>query len=115
MGTTVLDPGVRGRAGFHVYAHCLRGRPGGVALLVLNTDRASAQTLSLPTAAERHTLSSAELLSRRADLNGKELKLGADDTLPHLAGRPIAAGPLTLAPATITFLAVPVADNGSCR
>jgi hypothetical protein len=38
MGTTVLDTGFANRAGMHVYAHCLRGVPGGVAMLVLNTD-----------------------------------------------------------------------------
>ena len=39
MGTTVLDSGVPVRPGLHTYAHCLRGTPGGVALLVINTDR----------------------------------------------------------------------------
>jgi len=115
MGTTVLDPGLPLRAGLHAYAHCLRGRPGGVALLLLNTDRAAAQSLTLPAAAERYTLSSTDHLSRRVDLNGTELKLGADDALPPLAGAPMPAGPLTLAPATITFVAAPGAGNGSCR
>ena len=36
MGTTVLDSGVPIREGLHVYAHRLRGHPGGVALLVIN-------------------------------------------------------------------------------
>jgi hypothetical protein len=115
MGTTVLDSGVPLGAGLHVYAHCLRDRPGGVALLLLNTDRAAAQKVALPTAAERYTLSSPDLLSRRADLNGTELRLGADDSLPRLAGAPVPAGSLTLAPATITFVAVPAAANGACR
>lgn len=115
MGTTVLDAGVPLRPGLHAYAHCLQERPGGVALLLLNTDRAAARTVTLPTAAERYTLSSTDVLSRRVDLNGTELKLGADDTLPRLVGTPISAGPLTLAPATITLLAVPGAGNSSCR
>lgn len=37
MGTTVLDPGVANGPGLHVYAHCLRGTPGGVSLLAINT------------------------------------------------------------------------------
>jgi hypothetical protein len=115
MGTTVLDPGVPLRAGLHIYAHCLRDHSGGVALLLLNTDTESAPTVMLPIAARRYTLSSTEHLSRRVDLNGIELKLGADDTLPRLAGTPISAGPLTLAPATISFVAVPGAQNSSCR
>jgi hypothetical protein len=115
MGTTVLDPGVPDRPGLHTYAHCLRGRPGGVGLLLINTDRASPQMVTLRVAAERYTLSSMEPLARRADLNGRELKLSADDTLPRMVGEAIPPGPLTLAAATITFVAVPGAENASCR
>jgi hypothetical protein len=115
MGTTVLDPGVASRAGLHVYAHCLKGKPGGVALLLLNTDKGAAQTVALSTAAERYTLESADLLSRRADLNGTELKVGANDALPSLAPVEARAGSLALPPATITFLAIPSAANPACR
>ena len=96
-------------------SHCLRGDPGGVALLLLNTDKAATRTAILPRGARRHTLSSTDRLSRRVELNGAELKLGADDTLPDLAGPPISPGPLTLAPATINFVTVPGAGNSSCR
>ena len=70
MGTTVLDSRVPIQAGLHVYAHCLRGMPGGVALLAINTDKVAARSLSLPTAAQRYTLSSpaADLLSRTVQL-----------------------------------------------
>jgi hypothetical protein len=115
MGKTVLDSGVPLGAGLHAYAFCLRDAPGGVALLVLNTDRTASQTLSLPAKAERYTLSSADLLSRQVQLNGTELKLAGNDDLPRLAGVAVPAGDLTLAPATITFLAVPGAGNASCR
>jgi hypothetical protein len=40
MGTTVLESGIPIQMGLHVYAHCLRGTPGGVALLVINNDKA---------------------------------------------------------------------------
>ena len=115
MGTTVLDPGIPSRAGLHTYAHCLQGRPGGVALLLINTDKTAAQSVTLPTPAERYTLSATDPVARRADLNGTELRLGADDSLPRLDGAPIPAGALTLSPATITFVAVPGAENPSCR
>ena len=36
MGSTVLDSGVPIQEGLHIYAHCLRGTPGGVALLAIN-------------------------------------------------------------------------------
>jgi glycosyl hydrolase family 79 len=115
MAATVLDSGVPIRAGLHAYAHCLRGTPGGVALLVLNTDKAAPQTLALPTSAERYTLTSTDPLSRQVQLNGTYLRLGSSDDLPRLAGVPVAAGDVTLAPATITFLTVPGAANSSCR
>src|SRR5712692_4172643 len=76
MGTTVLDSGVPLRAGLHAYAQCLRGTPGGVALLVINTDEAASQTLTLPTKAERYTLSATNPLSRQVQLNGTDLTLG---------------------------------------
>ena len=39
MGTTVLDAGASPAPSLHLYAHCLRGQPGGVALLAINTIR----------------------------------------------------------------------------
>ena len=115
MGTTVLDSGVPIRAGLHAYAHCLQGTPGGVALLLINTDRQASAALTLPTKAERYTLAATDLLGRQVRLNGTDLTLGGNDDLPRLAGVPIPAGDLTLPPATITFLAVPGAGNRSCR
>jgi heparanase len=116
MGTTVLESGIPIRAGLHVYAHCLRGVPGGVALLVMNNDQATSRTIALPAAAQRYTLTTpAELQSRRVQLNGSELKLGDNDALPNLAGSATSAGELAFAPTTITFLALPGADNNACR
>jgi len=115
MGSTVLDSGVPIRAGLHAYAHCLRDKPEGVALLLINTDRVAAQTITLPAAGERYTLTSRDPLSRAVDLNGSALTLGAGDALPSLSGARVSAGKVTLAPASITFLAVPGAGNPSCR
>ena len=44
--------------------------------------------------------------SRTMLLNGKELVLGENDALPELAGEPQAAGTLTLAPGSCTFLVI---------
>ena len=115
MGTIVLDPGVANGPGLHVYAHCLRGVPGGVALLVINTDRQNSRVLALPAAATRHTLTAAEPTSRDVLLNRAPLRLGANDAMPELAGEATAAGQLTFDPVSITFLAVPSAQNQVCR
>ncbi len=115
MGTTVLDPGVPIQAGFHVYAHCQREAPGGVTLLVINTGRDTARSLTLPNASERFTLDAASLQDGIVRLNGQPLQLDATDDLPGIAGVRTAAGTLRFAPATITFLSIPATGNSACR
>jgi heparanase len=113
MGTVVLDAGPS-RDGLHLYAQCLRGRPGGVALLAINTSRSAASSIELPASSLRYTLSADTLQSTSVKLNGQPLKLLANDDLPGLKGRPATAGRLNLPPETITFFAVPNAANPAC-
>jgi hypothetical protein len=115
MGPTVLDSGIPIQAGLHVYAHCLRGTPGGVALLALNTSRTDSNAIDLPMGAEAYTLSAAALEDKQVRLNDQVLLLQANDELPSLEGHPVAAGQVTLPPASITFLRVAEAANASCR
>ena len=115
MGTTVLDPGSASAPGLYLYAHCLREKPGGVALLAINTDRAASATLELPTTASRYVLTADHLTDASVRLNGNELKLGAQDKLPPLESEPVLLGRLDLAPASVTFLAIPDAANPACR
>jgi len=115
MGTTVLEPGVKNGPGLHVYAHCLRGTPGGVAVLAINTDKTASHALTIPIAGQRYTLSSDRLDGTRVQLNGKELALGAADAIPAFEGAATTAGTVTLAPTTITFVTLPTAGNGVCR
>lgn len=114
MGSTVLDPGSPDQPGLLLYAHCLRGTPGGVAILAINTDRERGRTLGLPVAAERYSLAADGPESRSVRLNGKPLAL-VDGALPAIEGAAVPAGYLLLEPASITFLAVPEAGNGACR
>ena len=115
MGPTVLESGIPIQRGLHLYAHCLRGTPGGVALLAINNDRSAARTLTVPVPGERYTLSSNDLQARAIRLNGVALELGAGDALPDLTGAPTKAGSISLGPATITFIAMPAAGNQACR
>jgi Glycosyl hydrolase family 79, N-terminal domain len=115
MGSTVLDSGVPIQMGLHVYAHCQRGTPGGVSLLIINNDRDARHSLMLPVTSERYTLEAASLQDTTVRLNGVALRLGARDDLPHIEGAPTAAGSQTFAPATITFLTVPTALNKACQ
>ena len=115
MGTIVLDSGVPIQMGLHVYAHCERQVSGGVTLLLINNDRNSARMLVLPKNSERYTLDAATLQDIAVRLNGHTLSLSEADELPRLSGVRMAAGTLILAPATITFLAIPSANNSACR
>ena len=114
MGNTVLDAGASPEPRLHLYAHCLRDRPGGVALLAINTDRISAQALEFPTPAQRFTITADHLTDTEVRLNGRELKLRARDELPALEGEPVARGRLDLAPASVTFVAIDSANNPAC-
>ena len=118
MGATVLDPGASPAPSLHLYAHCLRGQPGGVALLAINTDQTASHSLELTRAAERYTLSAPSpknLDNAHVQLNGAELKMGTGDEVPRLTGVPTGSGNVMFAPATISFLAIPMANNASCR
>lgn len=115
MGETVLNPGAASDASLHIYAHCLRDQPGGVALLAINIDRTASHSLNLTRSSERYTLSAKELLDSTVQLNGKDLKLGADDSIPEFKGEAAPAGRVTFGPASITFLAVPDANNADCQ
>ncbi|MBV8833986.1 MAG: hypothetical protein JO108_32700 [Acidobacteriaceae bacterium] len=115
MGTTVLKPKSAPAQDLRVYAQCLKDVRGGVTILAINANRNEAKSLTLPDASERYTMTAPQLEDSHVQLNGKELKLGANDSLPELRGVATAAGPITLPPASITFLTVPEAHNASCQ
>lgn len=105
MGMTVFDCGAP-VPGFHVYAHSLRDRPSGMAVLALNLDRSKEQALRLPVPSARYTLTAKELQARSIMLNGGALQLSSDGTLPALEAELAQSGTLRLPPASITFLEI---------
>ena len=113
MGTTVLESGVPIRKGLHLYAHSLRGHPGGVALMAINNSRTQSTTIILPAPADRYTLTARNLQDGQVQLNGQELKLGPNDGLPNPSGKRTPAGRVELSPASVTFLAISKAGNES--
>jgi hypothetical protein len=115
MGSGVLDAGVPVQAGLHVYAHCQRDVPGGIALLVINNDRDAPRRLTIAAPSQRLTLNAEKPADGAVRLNGTTLALTESDDLPRLTRMEISSGTVTFAPATITFLAVPTAANASCR
>lgn len=112
MGARVLDAGPT-LPGLHIYAHCLRGTPGGVALLAINLANEPA-TIRTLTAAQVFSLTAPELLSHTVLLNGHALALTPDDRVPAIAPAILKTGAVTLVPASSTFIALPSARNASC-
>jgi hypothetical protein len=115
MGTTVLDPQIRATPNVYSYAHCLAGRSGGVALLIINADRQRTFDIDLRMAAERYTLTAKQREDTSVQLNGNTLQLTSSGELPQFKSEPSKAGRLSFAPASITYLAVENASNNSCR
>jgi hypothetical protein len=115
MGTTVLEAGSAPAPDLYLYAHCLRGHAGGVALLAINADRTAAKEITLPVKAERYSLTAANLMENKVELNGRLLAVGAEDALPSLDGVATRAGTVELAPASITFFGIADAKNAACR
>ena len=115
MSPTVLESGVPIREGLHLYAHCLRGKLGGVALLAINNSRTRPTSIVLPNGGDRYTLSARDLGATQVQLSGEVLKLSAGDELPALKPIHVSAGAVELQPTSISFFAVLRADNPSCR
>lgn len=113
MGTRILDAGPQ-RPGLHIYAHCLRGVPGGVALLAINLeDRERKLRLSGP--AEVYAMTASEPLSRTVLLNGRELAVTPDDALPAMEPVRVRGRGIVLPALGNSFIALPKANNRACR
>jgi len=115
MGSTVLEAAAPTMPNQYVYAHCLTGHKGGVAMVVLNADHDATQKLNLGAQALRYSLAADDLLGSTVKLNGAELKLAANGDLPAIEGVKTPAGAVELTPASINFFAIPGANNPACR
>lgn len=115
MGVRVLDPGFDAGPNTRVYAQCSAPRGGGVTVMVLNLDRTAYRSIDAPSAGEQYTLSATDVLSKSVSLNGTQLNISHDGSLPALTPKPFKPGALRVAPLTISFLVFPNANNGSCK
>ena len=115
MGTKVLDSHISGAENIYAFAQCRQGRAGAVALLLINADQQRTYQFNVPTDSERYSLTAEHLEDKTVFLNGKPLALRGDGDMPELIGEPVQAGKLAVAPRSITFLAMPNANNNACR
>ena len=113
MGTHILDAGPQ-RAGLHLYAHCLRGVPGGVALLAINLE-GKEKWLQISAPADLYALTAPAPQSRSVLLNGRLLAVTPDDRLPEIQPFRISGRGLALPPLSNSFIALPKANNPACR
>ena len=113
MGTTVLASPRSPSPALRLYAHCLAGKPGGVAVMALNTGEAP-QRLRLGGKARGWTMTGQPVDTRSILINGNAPALDAVGRLTGLGGAAI-AGNVTLPGKSVAFYAVPGANNPACR
>ena len=105
MGKTVYASGEAIREGAHVFCHSRKDGKDGYVYLIINNAK-DATTVELPKEAEAYILTgNGKLRSRTMLLNGKELKLGENDTLPELTGKTV-SGSVTLEGGSCAFFVV---------
>jgi len=106
MGSDVYDCRSLCANELHVYCHSRKDK-NGFAFLIINNSESDTVTVTLPTEAERYTLSGGgSLRSRTVFLNGKELLLDGNGNLPKLEGQKENSGSVELPPCTCSFFAV---------
>jgi hypothetical protein len=76
MGPIVLEAGPSPAPGLDLFAHCLAGTPGGVAVVAVNTDRATPRAVTISGHGDRYTpTSSSGLQSHAIQVNKTTLAL----------------------------------------
>jgi hypothetical protein len=109
MGTRVYEAG-NGAPGVYLFAHDTKGLPGGITLLIINTNKTETP-VDIPADAEQYTLTSKELQGTSVQLNGQELNLDATDALPPINGKAIKKGSVTIPPTCISFFTIASANT----
>ena len=113
MGTTVLASPRSPSPALRLYAHCQAGKPGGVAVLAINTGEAP-QRVNLGGKAMAWTMTGQPLDTRDVRINGQVPALAANGELTGLDGAPV-HGAVTVPGQAIAFYTVPGAHNAACR
>ena len=105
MGTTVFDTMEPIREGTHVYAQSRADGKDGIVYLVVNNSLTDTTRVELPAEAARYTLEGKDGKPRAAvmTLNGKDLVLAEDGSLPAMEPVMEAAGTVELPPLSCTF------------
>jgi hypothetical protein len=101
MGTQVYDAGTS-TDGVDIFTHNLKGKANGRAVLIVNTNETVA-SIEIPAGGQLYLLTADELLTKKVKLNGKELLLTKDDTIPSIKGQTLKEGKVALPAHSIAF------------
>ncbi len=101
MGTQVYE-GHSPVDGLDVFIHDLKGGDGYAVLLV--NPHQTDTSFTVPADAKQYLLTADEILSKKVKLNGEELKLNPDETLPEIVGKNVPSGKIEMPPLSIMFL-----------
>ena len=104
VGETVYDTHEEIREGAHVYAFSRKDGKAGKCYIYVNNSKEETAEVTVPTACERYSLHADRLRAEHIKLNGTLLEMVDENTMPELLPVKEAAGVVTLAPATLTFL-----------
>jgi heparanase len=113
MGTTVLASPLSPSPALRLYAHCAIGKPGGVAVMALNTGEAP-QRLSMGGKAIGWTMTGQPVETRAVRINGNAPALDAKGNLTGLTGVAV-AGSVSVPGRSVGFYTVPGANNPACK
>lgn len=102
MGNQVYEAG-NSETGVYTYAHNLKNKSKGKTVMILNTNK-TATSVSIPADAKQYLLTADELVTKKVSLNGKVLKLTANDELPEIEGKLVKKGIVELPAYSIIFL-----------
>ncbi|MFO1254114.1 MAG: hypothetical protein U1E37_00330 [Sphingomonadaceae bacterium] len=113
MGTTVLASPKSPSPALRLYAHCLAGKSGGVAVMALNTGEAP-QRLGLGGKGQGWTMTGQPVDTREVRINGNTPGVSSSGELTGLEGAAV-AGNVTVPGQSVAFYAMPGANNPACR
>jgi hypothetical protein len=113
MGPVVLAAPKSPAADVRIFAHCMRGGSGGVALVALNLGD-KLQSLNPGKGAMAYVLSAKKLDDKMVAINGAMPSVGADGTISGMSPRAV-MGALAIPAQSIAYVSVAGAHNPACK
>lgn len=104
MGTKVYESPYQ-VDGLDIFVHSLKNSENGYSLMIVNPTETES-SVQLSSSAKQYLLNADELLGKTVKLNGKELRLNSDDSLPEITGVSVGKGTINVPAQSVLFLIV---------